>query len=861
MEFVPGEPITLAADRRHLTISQRLELFTQVCHAVQHAHQKAIIHRDLKPSNILVTESDDKLLVKVIDFGVAKAIDQHIGQQTLLTEAGQLVGTPEYMSPEQADRSFTGAADIDTRSDVYSLGVTLFELLAGAVPFELHKKVSSAGGTPIQQIIHQLQPPRPSNRFSSLGAGVDEVARRRRTSVSSLRRQLQSELEWIPLKAMRKERDRRYATAAELSQDIENYLARRPLLAGPESAAYRARKFLRRNARGVTVSAAILLLLVAGIVGTSWQAIRATRAQRQARTALAEVQQQKKETDDANQSLGAVNDFFTEGVIGASDPELTRGRPVTVLEALDKASASIQTSLPQNVKTKSAIEVAISSAYRALGEYDRAMPHARAAAELCARNFAPDDHPTMLAHAEIAWNLMDMGKLAEAEPIVLEQVELAKKRYGINDPRMFSMLAQNATLRYRQGRLADAEPLASAALAGFRRTSGDESIETVRTLNVMALIYRGEGKLDLAESMLRQANDLSRRVFGDDHPDTLVMMSTFGAVLQAQGKLDEALAVKRDALEKSRRVFGEEHPHTITFIQNYADLLAFLGKKEQAAELFAEALEKSQRILGPDDHATLAVVNNYARLLDGEGKFDQAEPLYRQAVDLGRKARGMGHPDVLISALNYARALSAHGRLKDAEGLDREALQAAQDKLGPDHRLTMTLMQDLAQVLARAGQTAEAEKLMRESLARRRAALGDSDAETVASLAGLVEFLLDQNRPADAEPIAAELYQRSASAKNIGPRFAAANMTHWGLCLARLSRYEQAEEPLREAHRRLRAAAVMNGKAMQDVLTALISVCQHRNETEDVAAFRAELAESQAATKPASSQPATLPAR
>jgi serine/threonine protein kinase/predicted negative regulator of RcsB-dependent stress response len=854
MEYVPGEPITAAADRRNLTISQRLALFTQVCHAVQHAHQKAIIHRDLKPSNILVSETDGKLQVKVIDFGVAKAISTPLTDHSFLTEMGELVGTPEYMSPEQADRSqgIEGIHDIDTRSDVYSLGVTLYELLAGAPPVD-GRSLRSRGYAEIQRVIRQVDPPRPSSRFSSMGSSADEVARRRQSSVENLRRQLRGELEWIPLKAMRKERDRRYATAGELAEDIENYLADRPLRAGPESTRYLVRKFLSRNRRGVGVAAAMTALLLAGIVGTAWQAVRATRAQRQLRTALAEVQQQKKQADDANQSLSAVNEFFTAGVIGASDPEVTRGKPLSVLEALDKAAATIASSLPQNVKTKSAIEVAISKSYRALGQPDRALPHSRAAVDLCAQQFAPDDPPTIVARADVAWNLMELGKLSEAEPVVQELVDCTTKRYGASDLQTLSAIAQLGTLRYRQGRLSDAEPLCAAALSGIRKARGDSSVDTLRAINILALVYRGQGKLDQAEPLLRETVASSKSILGDDHPDTLVAMSTFGAVLQAQGKLDEAEAVKRDALEKSRRVFGEDHVNTITFIQNYADLLALRGKKEQAGELFREALEKSRRVAGPDHHATLAVTNNYARLLDSQGRFDEAEPLFRQAVELGRKARGIGHPDVLISILNYAQALASHGRLDDAERLDREALQVARETLGDDHRLTMVFMQNLGQVLIQQKKDADGEALLRESLRRRRSVLGNDHPETLGVLEALGQFLIDRDRLADAEPLAGELYRLSSSPRaNNPPRLAATNMMQWGVCLAALGRYEQADPVLLETQRRLTAAGMGKSPTLHDLLSIRALVLRKLGREEDASKIEEQLQAIAVPTQPTS---------
>jgi serine/threonine protein kinase len=273
MEYVPGESITTFCDRQQYTTRQRLELFCQACAAVQHAHQKAIIHRDLKPSNILVTLEDHAPRAKVIDFGVAKAVGQPLTEQTLYTYAGELIGTPEYMSPEQAD---TNPLDIDTRSDIYSLGIVLYELLCGTVPFD-PAILRTAGVSGIQRIIREVEPPRPSTKLGSLGERAHDVARSRQTQLAALEKELHSELEWIPLKAMRKERDRRYGSAAQLAEDIHNYLQKRPLLAGPESKLYRLRKFARRNRSPIAAVSALGVALLLGAVTTGIMYVRSER--------------------------------------------------------------------------------------------------------------------------------------------------------------------------------------------------------------------------------------------------------------------------------------------------------------------------------------------------------------------------------------------------------------------------------------------------------------------------------------------------------------------------------------------------------------------------------------------------------
>jgi serine/threonine protein kinase len=350
MEYVKGLSITEYCDRHKLTIEERLRLFQQVCQAVQHAHQKGIIHRDIKPSNILVSMQDGKAVPKIIDFGVAKALRQPLTERTLATENSQLLGTPEYMSPEQADMA---TEDIDTRSDIYSLGVLLYVLLTGALPFD-SDTLRTGGIEHIRQVIRETDPRTPSTRLTRLGDEARKVAESRQTQVAALSKKLRKELEWIPLKAMRKERAERYRSASELADDIDNYIKGAPLIAGPLTAVYRFKKFLRRNRALVTGIAAVLTVLIAGVVVST---VFAVRAERQVKISQ------------------AVNEFLKEDLIRSVDPHVAQGQEVTIRSWLDSASESVKGRFENEPLVEASIRETLGNTYRNLGDFEAAERH------------------------------------------------------------------------------------------------------------------------------------------------------------------------------------------------------------------------------------------------------------------------------------------------------------------------------------------------------------------------------------------------------------------------------------------------------------------------------------------------------
>ena len=707
MEHVAGEPITMFCDRAQLSIAQRLELFAQACDAIQHAHQKAIIHRDLKPSNILVALVDGSPLVKVIDFGVAKAVSQRLTERTLFTETGQLIGTPEYMSPEQAG---TAGADVDTRTDIYALGVVLYELLSGALPFDA-RSLRGAGFGEIQRIIREVDPPRPSTRLSSLGKDAAQVARKRRTQLALLESQLRTELEWIPLKAMRKDRTERYATAAELAADVRNYLASRPLQAGPPTAAYRLRKFIRRNRAGVAASAAMLILLLAGIVATTWQAVRATRARRDASA-------QKQQAELKQQESQAVVRFLTEHVLAGATPERmpdTAVRDAIVRVMLDPAAAAIAQSFADAPLVESSVRVALANCYRALGRADLGAPHADAA--LARRRAAlGDEHAdTIDAMVVVAAVQRDRGRYADAERSLAAAMETARRSLGEQHPQFAAVRRSAGDLLLVQGRYAEAEAVLRASLDDARRHASATSPRVaVAITQGLAQALMAQQKFDEAESMFRESLDRARRDLGARDPTTIGAVSNLAQLVERRGKLVEARALYAEAADEARAVLGADHVHTLIMINNLASVSNRMGDRAEAERRYREVTDAMRRTLGPGHPGTLTSLNNLGTLLSDQRRLDEAEPILREALAGRRRALTDDHPLTVQSIYALTNVLHAQQRDAEAEPLLAELYDRAARAQLPSNQAAR-FMAGWGPCLVRLGRYGDAEAPLREA--------------------------------------------------------------------------------------------------------------------------------------------------
>jgi serine/threonine protein kinase/Tfp pilus assembly protein PilF len=746
MEYVPGKPITQFCDDNRLSISERLLLFVQACDAIGHAHTKAIIHRDVKASNVLAYMHDGKPTVKVIDFGIAKALrGDRLTDASFNTEGGLVIGTYDSMSPEQAE----GSPDIDTRTDVYSLGVLLYELLSGAKPFD-HDVLARGADDEIRRLIREVDPPPPSTRLGALGADGTRLARLRQSELQTLTRQLRGELEWIPLKAMRKERARRYASPQQLADDIQNYLDGKPLLAGPESRAYRLRKLATRHRSVVVAISTIAVVIVGGIATTSWQAWRATLAEHRATANGIEATKQAQAAKQQAAIADAVNGFQAD-MLASADPNQLMGDKVTVLDAISGAQKALDAGkLTGQPLVEAAVRTTIGRTLRSLGRLDLAAPNLQRALELRRREL-PDRDPEIAESLCMLGELLhDQGKLSEAEPLLRDALRYRRDVLPAGHTAIADSLNSLAGLLQGQGRLAEAEPLFVEALEVRRKSLPAAHPDVAQSLNNLGLLRCDQGNFADAEPLLRGAIVIWRESLSPNHPVIANALNNLGTALQEQGRFSDAEPLLREALDVRRRALPSVHPAIANSLTNLASLLQDQGKLSEAEPLYREALDIARRALPPGHRDVGTSMNNLARLLQERGQLVEAELLFRGSIDVYRRALPGGHPDLATSINNLAKVLEDEGAFDEAEALHREALSMRRQAFRSGHPDIAQSLSNLGALLNARGRVAEAEPLLREALQFRRDNFGPRAAPTTRTATALATLLDRTNRSPEA---------------------------------------------------------------------------------------------------------------
>jgi serine/threonine protein kinase len=782
MDLVKGIPITKYCDEHRLTPRQRLELLIPVCQAVQHAHQKGIIHRDLKPSNVLVALYDGKPVPKVIDFGVAKAAGQSLTDKTLVTGFGNIVGTLEYMSPEQAE---INQLDIDTRSDIYSLGVLLYELLTGSPPFT-KKEFEKAGMLEMLRVIREQEPSKPSTKLST-AEGLPTLAANRGTEPAKLTKLVRGELDWIVMKALEKDRNRRYDTANGLAVDVLRYLADEPVEAGPPSARYRLRKFLRRNRGPVLAVTVVLLVLIAGAAVSIWQAVRATQAesnalagwaseavQRQqanvererAQTNEAKALNEKKTADAKTAEAESVLKFFQWQVLAAARPKDQEGGlgiTATIREAVDAAEPRIAKDFKDQPAVEASIRHALGETYWHLGEANLAIRQIERGLELDRSRFGPEHENTLVGMNNLAALYRDAGRFSQAVQVYKETWELLQTKLGPEHPTTLICANNLAHAYLSAGRPADALALCEQTVPLMKSRLGPRDPNTLTGMTNLASAYEATGRSGDALALEEEIVRFMRAELGVRHPNTLRSMNNLAEAYRRAVRLDESIALNEETLELRRAVLGKTHPDTLSSMNNLALAYWAAGRRERSLKLQEETLEATRAKLGPEHPLTLRILHNVAWSYQQMGRPNDAVPLFEQVLTLRLNVLGADHPDTLGSMRYLSLAYRASHR--SARGEPAKALPLVNDFLASQRKRLAPGAPELGEHLARAGYLllssgafGEAESILRECVAIRQEHSPDH-ARTFNARSMLGGSLLGQKKYTEAEPLLVQGYE------------------------------------------------------------------------------------------------------
>ena len=625
MELVKGIPFTRYCDEHKLSIRERLNLFIQVCQAVQHAHQKGIIHRDIKPSNILVADHDGVPVPKVIDFGIAKATtDQRLTDKTIYTAIEQFIGTPAYMSPEQANLS---GLDIDTRSDIYSLGVLLYELLTGRTPFDAHDLVKS-GLEAIRRTIREVEPPRPSTRLSTLqGEALAVTAKQHGSEGLQLVKMLRGDLDWIVMKCLEKDRSRRYDTANGLAMDIRRHLGNEPIIARPPSTTYRLQKAWRRHKTALSVTMLIAVMLVAATGISVWQAV------------LAKQRQAESE---------AISKFLRE-VLQSPDPT-RNGRTITVAEMLDRAVTNLDHDLAAQPDVRAQLQATLGATFFSLGLYREAIPLQEKARDYCLKTFGLEETNTLAAINLLVKSYLQVDRSDDALKLAEEVVPLMRKVLGPEHPDTLTAMQNLATSYGDVGRRDEALKLREELVTLHSKVLGPEHPATLDAMKNLAVSYADAGRKDEALKLREKVLTLRHKVLGPEHRNTLQAMGNLAASYYDAGDKDEALNLREEVLTLRRKVLGPEHPATLDAMKNLAASYADAGRKDEALKLREEALTLGRKVLGPEHPDTIFAMGNLANSYLDDGRPREAIPLLEKLCELSPKLTDVAADGSLLLA-------------------------------------------------------------------------------------------------------------------------------------------------------------------------------------------------------------------
>ncbi len=748
MEYVKGVPFTQYCDEACLSIAERLELFVPVCQAIQHAHTKRVIHRDLKPSNILVCLYDGQPVPKVIDFGLAKAIQQPLTEQTLHTAHGAVLGTPLYMSPEQAE---INNLDVDARADVYALGVILYELLTGTTPLE-RDRFHRAAWHEMLRVIKEEEPPRPSARLSG-STSLPSLAAQRRLEPIRLTKLVRGELDWIVMKCLEKDRSRRYETANGLARDVQRYLLDESVEACPPSAGYRFTKFLRRNRGPVFSAMLLLLLLVAGIIGTTIGLLRVQKAGEGERAAKEMAMKRLAQIERGVDILGSIFEDL--------DPraEEREGRPLRVIlgERLDRAAAELEGEAVADHMVVAKLQDRLGRTYLALGHAAKAKDLLAKAAESRRIQLGADHRDTLAVMSRLGQALWGVGQVNEAIDL-LEKVRAAQiKSLGATDR---ETLATGTTLAeaYRTvGRVKEAVSLQEQIHSALLATLGPENDQTLDALASLAEAYVAVGKGEEATALSQQVRDIYVKKYGAGHTLAILALGDLAFNYQAVGKMRQALSLYEQARDELMPTLGAAHPRTLNILDNLVRMYRAFGRLDESIALGEKMRDAHVMISGAYHPDTIYALNNLGLAYAAAQDSEKALPLFLQAaVGLEKLKFTDGHAGRIITDL--CESLEQRKQTDLADRWRRKWLAASKEKNGAESATYAQDLEDQAGALIRNGRHAEAEPILRESLAIRQKVQPD-DWTTYFVRSSLGSSLLGQKKYGEAESDLLQAYE------------------------------------------------------------------------------------------------------